>query len=250
MLPWKRFLAPLLALLLLSPLACQDFKPTPNIRFGMPAPAAKEHEAYLIARKQYVLSYNGKAHNPNWVCWRLEKADIGKSVRGAFQADPLLPASIAKVAAGVYTGSGFDRGHMCAAQDRSGTQENMDSTFYTTNIVPQAPHNNQRGWEKLEAYSRDLTKDGHVLWICAGPAGQGGEGSEGRKEEIGTGRVKVVVPAKVWKTILVLPGEDAKPTKQSRTIAVIMPNDQSVDQDWSKFRVSVSEVEKLSGLRF
>jgi DNA/RNA endonuclease G (NUC1) len=29
-----------------------------------------------------------------------------------------------------------------------------------------------------------------------------------------------------------------------------MPNDQSVDYDWSKFRVSVAEVEKLSGCKF
>lgn len=250
MLSWTRRLLPLLALLLVPLLAAQEKEPNPNVRFGLPAPAGKDREAYLIERPQYVLSYNGRTHNPNWVCWRLRKGDIGKSLRGAFQPDPLLPQNIAKVVSGVYTASGFDRGHMCAAQDRSSRQENMDSTFFTTNIIPQSPHCNQKAWERLETYCRDLTRDGHVLWICSGPAGQGGEGSDGRKDEIGQGRIKVVVPAKVWKVILVLPGEDAKPTKQSRTIAVIMPNDQSVDFEWAKYRVSVKQVEKLTGLTF
>jgi DNA/RNA endonuclease G (NUC1) len=29
-----------------------------------------------------------------------------------------------------------------------------------------------------------------------------------------------------------------------------MPNEQGIDTDWSKFRVSVSEVEKLTGFTF
>jgi endonuclease G len=89
-----------------------------------------------------------------------------------------------------------------------------------------------------------------VLFITCGPAGVGGEGSDGKKKEIGKGKIDVTVPAKVWKTILVLPNEKAEPTKQTRVIAVIFPNDQSVDYDWAKYRVSVAEVEKLSGCKF
>ena len=33
-------------------------------------------------------------------------------------------------------------------------------------------------------------------------------------------------------------------------IAVVMPNDQTVDFDWSKYRVSVRRVEKLTGYNF
>ncbi len=272
MLSWMRRLSPLFALLLTVPLACQDAKeprknveseesaaeeaappelPNRNIRFGMPARAStSDREAYLIDRPQYVLSYNARTRTPNWVCWNLRKQDLGHAKRGPFQADPLLPDNIAKVTSSIYDGSGFDRGHQCPAQDRSGHQEDMDATFYMTNIIPQAPHCNQRAWERLETYCRDLTHDGHVLWICCGPAGVGGEGKEGFKDRIGKGRIEVTVPAKVWKVILVLPHEEAQPTRQSRTIAVIMPNDQSVDFDWARFRVPVTEVEKLTGCRF
>ncbi len=126
----------------------------------------------------------------------------------------------------------------------------MDATFYTSNIVPQAPHCNQRGWERLEAYCRDLTKDGHVLWIACGPHGVGGEGKDGTKKEIGKDRVEITVPKQLWKIVLVLPHEQAEPTRQTRVIATLFPNDQSVDYDWAKYRVSVAEVEKLTGLKF
>jgi endonuclease G len=43
---------------------------------------------------------------------------------------------------------------------------------------------------------------------------------------------------------------DAEPRKNSRVIAVIMPNDQTVDFDWAKYRTTARAVEKLTGLRF
>jgi endonuclease G len=224
-----------------------------NIRFGVPAPAKddpSDREAYRITRPQYTLSYNAKTRTPNWVCWQLRHADVGKAQRGPFEPDPLLPKGFAHVTSHVYDGSGFDSGHMCPAQDRSATQEDMDATFYTTNIVPQAPNCNQRGWERLESYCRELAKQGHVLQISCGPHGVGGTGKDGHREEIGKGRVEVTVPAKLWKVILVLPHDGAEPTARTRAIAVIMPNDQSVDYDWAKYRTSAREVEKLTGYDF
>jgi endonuclease G len=224
-----------------------------NVRFGMPAKADKDadwREAYLIDRPQYTLSYNAKTKTPNWVCWRLTKDDLGKSKRGAFAPDPRLPKGFTQIKTHVYDDCGFDRGHMCPAQDRSARQEDMDATFRMTNIVPQSPNSNRRGWERLEDYCRRLAKQGRVLYIACGPAGIGGEGKNGPAEEIGKGRMKVTVPAKLWKVVLVLPDEDAEPRRNSRVIAVIMPNDQSVGYDWTEYRTSARHVEKLTGFRF
>jgi len=98
--------------------------------------------------------------------------------------------------------------------------------------------------------SRRLAKEGKVLSIASGPAGVGGIGLKGPEEQIGKGRLKVTVPNKIWKVVLVLPREDAEPRKNSRVIAVILPNDQSVDFDWPNYRVSTRAVEKLTGFRF
>jgi hypothetical protein len=61
----KRLAAPTLALLLAPPLAAQEANR--NVRFGLPGPAKPEpssREAYLIARSQYVLSYNAEKRIP------------------------------------------------------------------------------------------------------------------------------------------------------------------------------------------
>jgi endonuclease G len=84
-----------------------------NIRFGMPAPAKTDpesREAFLIARPQYVLSYNAKTRTPNWVSWQLRQEDIGNAARSAFEPDPALPKGvIARVTSKDYSGGGFVR---------------------------------------------------------------------------------------------------------------------------------------------
>ncbi len=226
---------------------------SPHLRFGMPAPAKadpRSREAFLIDRPQYALSYNAKTRTPNWVCWRLVKEDIGPAPRAAFEPDPLLPkGEIARVTSHDYDGAGFDRGHMCPAKDRSATPQDCAATFYLTNVVPQSPHSNQRGWERLEDYCRRLAKDGHALFIACGPHGVGGEGKNGRAEEIGKAH-KVTVPHQLWKVVVVLPEADAAPRKNTRVIAVLMPNDQSVGYDWTKYRTTAGAIEKLTGYTF
>jgi endonuclease G len=248
----KRLATPLLALLLASaPLSAQDANR--NVRFGLPGPAKSDpssREAYLIARPQYVLSYNAEKKTPNWVCWELKASDIGNAARAPFEPDPDLPRGFARVISRDYSNGGFDRGHMCPAKDRSASPRDIRATFFMTNIVPQAPNCNQRGWERLEDYCRRLAREGHVLYVASGPAGVGGAGKDGRKEAIGSGRLKVTVPHKVWKVVLVLPREGAEPRKNTRVIAVVMPNDQSVNFEWAKYRVTTRQVERLTGLRF
>src|SRR5436305_3234586 len=146
----------LLSALLLAAAAAADpgRQANPNVRFGMPAPARADpadREAYLVERPQYVLSYDAKRRRPNWVSWRLHEKDVGHAQRGPFVPDPLLPRNFPHVTSAAFSGGGFDRGHMCPAQDRSGAQADMDATFFTTKILPQSPACNQKAWERLEA---------------------------------------------------------------------------------------------------
>jgi endonuclease G, mitochondrial len=234
-----------------SPSAAQEANR--NVRFGVPVPTrptAETREHILLARPQYVLSYNGRKLIPNWVAWQLRESDIGHAPRMPFEPDLDLPRGVARVTSHDYEGSGFDRGHMCPAKDRSASHADSKAVFNMTNIIPQAPACNQKGWERLEDYCRRLAKEGKVLQIVCGPAGVGGEGVKGHAKEIGHGKRQITVPAKVWKVVLVLPREDAEPRKNTRVIAVILPNDESVDFHWAKYRVTTRAVEKLAGYRF
>jgi endonuclease G len=223
---------------------------------GNPSGAAAEAKAadnYLLEKPYYALSYNNGKGTPNWVSWRLAAEDIGSAPRVDFYPDDELPADFEHVTPSDYTGSGFDRGHLCPHADRSATEGMSRATFAMSNIIPQSPNVNRQAWEELESYCRELAEQGEVLYIVAGPAGQGGEGREGRAKIIGRDHT-VVVPAQCWKVILVLPaGSSEDPSKvddRARLIAVIMPNDMSVGAEWTPYRVSVAEVEKLTGYSF
>ena len=61
-----------------------------------------------------------------------------------------------------YKGSGFDRGHMVASEDRVATQDLNDATFVFTNAVPQNRSLNGGQWALLEAAVRGWVQDGVV----------------------------------------------------------------------------------------
>jgi endonuclease G len=228
--------------------------PNRNVRYGMPSEARpdakKSPDAYLIDRPQYVMSYNDKHKTANWVAWQLVARDVGRVARGSFEEDPELPRGFQRVQFATYIGSGFDRGHMCPSKDRSAAAKDNDAVFWMTNIVPQSPACNQNGWERLETYCRDLAFKGKELYIVCGPHGVGGIDGRGKKKlTIGRAAPFVTVPTSVWKVILVL-DKGTNPTARSRVIAVWMPNDNTVTDEWPKYRVSVAEVEKKTGLKF
>lgn len=199
---------------------------------------------HRMVKKQYVLSYNRYLGIPNWVAWHTDSTWLGPLQRSNdFRADSTLPESWYHVSEKSYRKSGYDRGHMCPSGDRTADADDNSATFLMTNMVPQAGHNNQGPWAALEIYCRDLVKEGKELYIYCG-----GNGSRGF---IDSGRVQV--PNVTWKAVLVLDaGNDDlhRVTSSSRTIAVVMPNDNALirkSDDWRMFAVSVDSVESLTG---
>jgi endonuclease G len=211
---------------------------------------------YLMLKPYYALSYNEPKGIPNWVSWRLTKLDLGPAPRKQlFDPDITLPKNFYHVIHGDYSGSGFDRGHMCPHADRAASEEMSFATFIMTNIIPQAPNVNQKAWANLEDYCRSLVRrDRNRLYIISGPAGQGGIGSAGSKTTLAGG--KVTVPAECWKIVVIVPeakSEDdlAKITINTRVISVRMPNDNdAVSNEWAKYRTTAADIEQRTGYRF
>ena len=228
-----------------------------NLALGNPSKATPDQskkDNYLMEKQFFALSYNNSKSTPNWVSWQLAKADLGKAQRMTFHPDTTLPQGFIRIMPRDYMGGGFDRGHMCPHSDRSANDQMSNATFEMSNMIPQAPNVNQKAWAQLENYCRTLVeRQEKTLYIIAGPAGNGGQGLNGSKKTIGT-KHSVTVPAKCWKVIMALdtgPGSDlAKVGAKTRLIAVIMPNDETVGEDWRGFRVSVKDVEQLTGFKF
>jgi endonuclease G len=220
-----------------------------HVELGTPTDANSSDDL-ILSKRQYTVSYNCAKGRPNWVSWDLNKTHYGDAPRAtSFTSDGSLPTGCYRVVTGDYTNSGYDRGHQVRSEERTWDVTDNKSTFLMTNVVPQAPNCNQKGWERLERYCRELADGGKELYIAAGPHGQGGTGADGKKLTVGKNAPFVTVPASMWKVILVL-DRGTNPAKSSRTIAVWMPNDQTVTLDWPNYRVSVAEVEKKTGLKF
>jgi endonuclease G len=206
---------------------------------------------YLLVKPQYALSYSRDRGIPNWVVWHLSKAWMGSAPRqDDFRPDPALPRGWYQVTPRSYSGSGFDKGHNCPSADRTLTLDDNSATFLMTNMIPQAPMNNQRTWNHLEDYARDLVQAGNEVYVLMGSYGRGGTGSNGPAQTLDQGRV--TVPKRVWKVLVVLPAGPNDLQRiaagPARLIAIDTPNDNSVDPDWAKYRVSVDAIEDATGL--
>lgn len=228
-----------------------------NMMLGNPSGAITNSvnaNNYLMVKPQYCLSYNNSKLTMNWTSWHLYSGDIGSvSRQDDFRADITLPSAWYKVTESDYQYSvyGFDRGHMCPSADRTSTITNNSATFLMTNMIPQAPNNNQQTWGNLENYCRSLVDSGNELYIISGPYGQGGTSAKGTFSVLASG---VVVPSQTWKIILVLPNGDndlSRITTTTRVIAVVMPNTQACSANpWTYYRVSVDSLETLTGYNF
>ena len=221
-----------------------------HLLLGNPSNAA--HSAslttnYLMIKPQYVLSYHRFNGTANWTAWHLDSTWLGEVRRkNDFRADSTIPEPWYRVQHFSYRRSGYDRGHLCPSADRTVTQRDNSMTFLMTNMIPQAPNNNQGPWAALENYCRELAKQQKELYIYSG-----GYGSVGFLD---SGRVNI--PEATWKVIVVLDaGENdlRRVTASTRTIAVEMPNDNShigKYDDWRSFRVSNDRIETMTGFDF
>jgi endonuclease G len=250
----------LVALVLLAT-ACaktDTVAPTPtlpaddNLALGNPSGAVASTSSptnYLLTRPQYALSYNRDQGKPNWASWHLGSADLGSAARqDDFRADADLPSGWYQVKPTDYSGYGFDRGHNCPSADRTATVADNSATFLMSNMMPQAPNNNQQTWGNLEDYCRTLVRAGNELYIVCGSYGRGGTGSAGYQTTIASG--KVTVPAHCWKVVVVLPAgvnDLGRITGSTRVIAVDTPNENSLSSSWGRYRTSVDAIESATG---
>lgn len=155
--------------------------------------------------------------------------------KDAWHVDPELMAQGLTVAEPRwYSHSGYDKGHLAPSADFAWSREANYSTFTTANATPQSPGLNRQAWEALEVEVRK--------WAC-------GEG----EVEVMTGPIleknlpdfnghPMPIPRRFFKVII----HKEPPTK---AIAFIMNQDEVSKQAYKSDVVTVSEVEKETGLQ-
>ena len=199
-----------------------------------PIPLVPRQEQ-IIRHSGYTVSYNKDLKIPNWVSYELTREETkGKEKRGnRFIADPLVTGPIATNAD--YTRSGYDKGHMAPAADMKWSPEAMKESFYFSNMCPQHPQLNRRGWKNLEEKIRNWAIADSAIIIICGPIIE--------KQPKTIGKNKVVVPQRFFKVVL---SPFAKPI---RAIGFLFHNEQAVEP-LSSYVVTVDSIESLTNMDF
>ena len=189
----------------------------------------------IIHHKEYTVSYNKDLKIPNWVSYELTRQETkGKEKRSDnFIADPLVKGTIATNAD--YARSGYDKGHMAPAADMKWSPEVMKESFYFSNMCPQHPQLNRRGWKNLEEKIRDWAiADSAIIIICGPIINQSSRT---------IGKNKVAVPERFFKVVL------SPFVKPVRGIGFLFNNRQAVEP-LSTYAVTIDSIEKLTNMDF
>lgn len=219
-------------------------KEEPQANISLQIPSGKELEIpvsltprqeQIIHHTGYTVSYNKDLKLPNWVSYELTRKETkGKEKRyDRFIADPLVIGSIATNTD--YTRSGYDKGHMAPAADMKWSSQAMKESFYFSNMCPQHPQLNRRGWKNLEEKIRDWAIADSAIVIICGPIVS--------KQPKTIGKNKVVVPQQFFKVIL------SPYVKPMRAIGFLFNNKQAVEP-LSTYAVTIDSIERLTNMDF
>lgn len=229
---FKHIFTALLALTASFSIAANNSHCDQMLPFGYPTHQVAE--STQLCRIAYTVSHDNVRKVPIYSAELLLPVTDTKTVRvNAFKADPdLHPTQRAKLSDYDKT---YDRGHMTPFEDTSYNSAAARQTFYLSNIVPQNLHMNRGMWRTLENHVRTWTNaTPNGLYVITGPI------FAGPVAVIGDG---VAVPTHLFKVVI---------DKQNmQGIGFIIPNaPPKKGVTFSDYKVSISAVERASGLNF
>lgn len=194
----------------------------------------------ILMKSQFTISYNSATNCPHYVCWHLShdrtRGDLKRP--DDFVPDNVLGSSM-QVNTHDYSGSGYDRGHMCPAGDNKNSRQAMLESFNMSNVCPQNHDLNAGDWNELEELCREWSRDYNDLYICCGPIfDSDNPRTIGKRNR----DVQIAVPDRFFKVVLMM-------GKNPRAIGFIFPND-GKRRPLRSYAVTVDRVEQQTGIDF
>ncbi len=204
-------------------------------RYGMPA------ADQIMFNRFFVVGYSYYFRQAKWT---LEIVDPDTGVerhdnfRPDFRVPPMFRADLVD-----FEGSGFDRGHLVASANQRELLVQNSETFLLSNMSPQVPGLNRRGWRKLEEAVRALQNKPKIYetYVVSGPMFYFDQAVEviGASDD---NEVSIPVPHAFFKSVL---AENDK--GKLHMWSFILPNKGS-NADIADFRVPTIEVERKAGI--
>jgi DNA/RNA endonuclease G (NUC1) len=199
------------------------------------ATTLKAQDVVQLKHINYTSHFSKSKKYPVMVEWWETKAKIGCPTplvrKDNFKPDPLLPkeTNIGQD----FVNSGTDRGHMMPAKsNQCQTQFVQDECFYYSNMAAQYHRLNAGDWKSLETLTREwaVKQDSVHIWA----------GNIGVAKTLGVN--KVAVPTQCWKVVYI--------KASNEWFAYLFNNDTSKPDGINNNKVTVSDIEKLTGFKF
>ena len=193
----------------------------------------------LIKHSSYICSFNTDRLTPNYVAWCLTPERVNGSTKRTdfFDEDPSVPSRY-RVRHSDYSGSRYDRGHMCPAADNRQSLAAMTECFYMSNMCPQNHALNTGAWNDLEVQCRSWARNYKKIYIVSGPIYK-----SNNPQRIGKRKnMRIAVPDQFFKVVLMM-------GKTPKAIGFIYDN-RNVTDDIRNHAVSVDKIEKITGFDF
>jgi endonuclease G len=199
----------------------------------------------VLKNEGYVVGWDKGKRNPAWVAYSVEPAGYEPGKRPDFKEDERTPKDARtrwRVGPQSISGSGYDRGHMAPNKGVAVTYgpKAQGETFLMSNIAPQLSDLNRTFWKEMEhKIVDDYAARWGKVWVVTGPVFDGGKSPR----KAGTEFVRV--PDGFF---MIVSAKDGAAVRQQ---AIYVPHrDVKSTADPSLFRVSVRELETMTGLDF
>lgn len=193
----------------------------------------------IVKKSTFKVCYNYKLKAPLWTKHTVSKADLNKEAYSRdnirFYSERAIPKKYRSKYSDL-THSGYDRGHMVNNRDMAFNRKFQKETFSMANIAPQTKELNRGIFRYAENLTRKLSKRHKKSLIFTGNIFE-----RINPKRIGAGQI--AVPSHSWKVIYF--------PEINESLAFLFPNvKKDLGKKPSKYRVSVSEIEKRIGFKF
>lgn len=192
----------------------------------------------VLKNRGYIVGYSDTLRNPRWAAYRvqdLSRLPVPPARPEKFEVDR---RTAARVTSDVYSGSGYDRGHMApnyAIATRYGTAAQRE-TFLMSNITPQRHTLNAGLWKELETkIATSYPARYGEVWVLVGPV------FGAKPPQLRGG---VAVPEAFF--MIVIDENEGR----LRTLAFLVPQDAPADADPGRYLTTIAEIQRRTGLDF
>ncbi|WP_329904935.1 DNA/RNA non-specific endonuclease [Porphyromonas pogonae] len=201
--------------------------------------------------RNYTILYDTKLRFAYWVAYPLHKMYMGNARRtDSWAYDPMIDKALQPNLFRSYT-MGYDRGHQLPSADRTSSRDINQTTFYFSNMSPQAASLNQGMWQKLErkvrAWQKKLEANGagkDTLYVVTGA----GINKQLPLDYVADGAgARMPVPHYHYKALAMMDNQGVY-----HAIAFKMPNNLDIPRSGNinNYRITVKELESETGFTF